>query len=179
MLYSKVTYQRRKKLWEKPRNIIRALFIITWIVMVFLVSVRYQGYERRAIIVEWTCGTIGLYIGTVSIYLADKRNRMSYRNLFETVFCRCIGIVGFILFTFYALITLRNTFCDVFIDKPITVNVSVAERHREYKTYDSVVFNGADTSFKAVPSYVRLEAGGTYKVKIFQNSRIAIGIEQK
>ncbi|HEX9059608.1 MAG TPA: hypothetical protein VF941_05475 [Clostridia bacterium] len=178
-MYGITTYTKPKKLWSKPRNIVRFLFIILWASVVTPILLKYHGYESRALAIQWTTGVIGLYIGSVSIVLASKSNSCSVRNLFEKIFLGIISVAGVIFFTLISVYSLKNVFCDAFITEPIIKTETVKERESAYKSYDKVQFIGEGGSYNAVPGYVRLENGGTYRVKIFINTRIAIGIEKE
>ncbi|MDP4183199.1 MAG: hypothetical protein Q8942_19180 [Bacillota bacterium] len=171
-------YKTQKVFWEYKRNIVRIGYVFIWLLMIVCLFINFSGFERRALVVQWSFGVLGLYIGTVTMYLADVRNRNSYNNVFTMLFCRSMGVFAFIFFTYFSIALLKDTICDTFINQPIIRQVKVIERKSEYKSYDRVVFSGDMIRYKAVPGYVKLEEGKSYTVKLFTNSSIAIGLEE-
>ncbi|KUP24604.1 hypothetical protein AWJ19_19965 [Paenibacillus sp. DMB5] len=59
-------------------------------------------------------------------------------------------------------------------------NVAVLSRQSEYRSMDKVLVddNSATSTYKLAPGYVKVQTGKQYAVRIFQNSKIIVPVDE-
>ncbi|MBY0013279.1 hypothetical protein [Paenibacillus typhae] len=123
-------------------------------------------------------GLFVLYALTVELPLSIIRNKQLLNKVWKKAMLFLLNLLAFLL----VLVTAQNTYQltkDVFKGYQ-EANVAILSRQSEYRSMDTVLVddNSKISTYKLAPGYVKVHTGKQYAVRIFQNSKIIVPVDE-
>lgn len=123
-------------------------------------------------------GLFVLYALTVELPLSIIRNKQLLNKVWKKAMLFLLNLFAFLL----VLVTAQNTYQltkDVFKGYQ-EANVAILSRQSEYRSMDTVLVddNSKISTYKLAPGYVKVHTGKQYAVRIFQNSKIIVPVDE-
>lgn len=160
------------------RNKIRILYILFSIILFSIILIKYASLERRILLYEMFGGLFVLYALTVELPLSIIRIKQRLNKVWKKAMLFLLNLFAFLL----VLVTAQNTYQltkDVFKGYQ-EANVAILSRQSEYRSMDTVLVddNSKISTYKLAPGYVKVHTGKQYAVRIFQNSKIIVPVDE-
>ncbi|MDF9845064.1 MULTISPECIES: hypothetical protein [unclassified Paenibacillus] len=160
------------------RNKIRILYILISIILFSVILIKYALLERRILLYEMFGGLFVLYALTVELPLSIIRNKQLLNKVWKKAMLFLLTLLAFLL----VLVTAQSTYLLIkdIISGYRETNVAVLSRQPEYRSMDKVLVddNSAISTYKLAPGYVEVQTGKQYAVRIFQNSKIIVPVDE-
>jgi uncharacterized protein (DUF2141 family) len=114
----------------------------------------------------------------VELPLSIIRNKQLLNKVWKKAMLFLLTLLAFLL----VLVTAQSTYQltkDILSGYRET-NVAVLSRQAEYRSMDKVLVddNSAISTYKLAPGYVEVQTGKQYAVRIFQNSKIIVPVDE-
>jgi len=172
-------FSPKKKEKKSVINIIRIVFAMFWCVNSIFIALKFKSYVRFALLWHFAMIIIVLYVGTVTVYLADIRNRNYYNKAFTKIFSRviCVGIS--LAAVCFSLIEFKGIYKDMLVDRVERSLVYVTDTETSYKGGKQVWISSDNRTYSQSRGKTDLEPNNYYLVDILPNSRIIIGVEKR
>ncbi|MHC1683900.1 MAG: hypothetical protein AB6733_13250 [Clostridiaceae bacterium] len=167
---------KRKKI--KIRNIVRGMFIMLGLILVIVSCLRFNNYDMRAMIIDSVLNLGVLYLFSVSTILAEIRDVSIYRNKIEKYIVRIVIIPSALFFSINASIGIYSNIKDIFISGYTENIVLISRVDKVTKGFSKAHIMKYFGKYRIHPGYVELSENTRYKVHIFPNSKIVIGISK-
>lgn len=160
----------------KKRNIVRLLHILVSALLLSIILVKYASLERRILLFELFGGLLVLYALTVELPSSIIRHKQGITKAWKKAVLFLVASFAVLLI----LVTAQNTYLltkDI-ISGYREANIAVLSRQPEYRSMDTVlVDDGTINTYKLAPGYVEVHTGKHYTVRIFQNSKIIVPLD--
>lgn len=159
----------------KYRNIVRGIFVISWLFLLVIINSKFNSYDKKALAFNISYYLVLLYFATVSLFFIYQQRKKEYHRKWSKMLNSLFFLIMSIIFTGACSINLLDNIKD--ISSGITEKkVMVAKRWRADRYSEKVKFVGDNREYNVFASDIELEPNKSYIVHIFPNTGRAIAI---
>lgn len=161
-------------------NVLRFVTLIILLTVLTVIYFMYEGFERRALLFEFSRTIVILHILTIEFFSFVRKDKRKFDNIWKKMMLSImIGLS--IFFSVLLVFNFTNLFADAFILGYRAEKVMVLEQSRQYRSSNKVKLKKEDGRieyYSLSPGYTEVEVNKLYLVHTFQKSRIIIALQR-